>query len=771
MKVIIEGYPYDAKDVEDILWEGAFRSVKNKIAVTYVGYYYNTRLKDCVFVLPKVLLEETKENGITRDVIFRRLGFDGYDPKELVNLDKSKLTAAEKDFVYNFSVWIYRAIRVFDKATPENEIVYKEHVPLVGRKRLKECDTLLDVILALIQFNRDNRDYFMYAVKNLHSGYNKINWTKTISRAQACIQDDSVSYFDVINKRRAINWDEELLVIFYSILAYVHQKYGFPFEPIAGYELVTGKKFERYLKRYGAIRLKQIKYKYYSDRDLKLWNLCYAFFDQAHKVSIATNQEEYLLVKNFEIVFEAIIDELVGGKCEGIIADLKLQKDGKRVDHIFKARGLTNNSEPDKDVFYIGDSKYYKRRNQITGESVAKQYTYAKNVVQYNLDLWLDGKPGRAAFPKLRDDITEGYNIIPNFFISATVPDDLKYTDNISKTEKAKNHFESRQYENRLFDRDTLLIAHYDVNFLFVVSLYARNSIGQKNAWRDKVQGVFRSEIQSLLSEHYKFYAMTPFAETDPEEFFKAHFQQLLGKVFTPFNDVHEKTTYYSLALVDDDKLPCGTSEEKAFRKAIKQENDAVIDCLADAFEYVECPLGVDPATTGLPVHVPTAYTATPTSKLPRYFIENYSTTFFLFGCVKNDGGLHREWIFKTDLKTKRSVIYNVRLGDRPGAVHAGSPKVKTPKFVILYEEYDDKIYRVFRVHHARAIDADGMSKMAYAKHEDYFCYYLDEEITFGKLDVHVIRKKFKHLQDPQHPFAPLYLTGTQIMSCASSPL
>lgn len=34
----------------------------------------------------------------------------------------------------------------------------------------------------------------------------------------------------------------------------------------------------------------------------------------------------------------------------------------------------------------------------------------------------------------------------------------------------------NRQFENRLFDRDTLLLCHYDVNFLYIVSLYGRNN-------------------------------------------------------------------------------------------------------------------------------------------------------------------------------------------------------------------------------------------------------------------------------------------------------
>ena len=49
-----------------------------------------------------------------------------------------------------------------------------------------------------------------------------------------------------------------------------------------------------------------------------------------------------------------------------------------------------------------------------------KQYTYAKNVIQWNMNLFLDGDT--KGQPQLRDTLTEGYNPIPNFFISARIP-------------------------------------------------------------------------------------------------------------------------------------------------------------------------------------------------------------------------------------------------------------------------------------------------------------------------------------------------------------
>lgn len=107
---------------------------------------------------------------------------------------------------------------------------------------------------------------------------------------------------------------------------------------------------------------------------------------------------------------------------------LKEQDDGKRVDHIYSYRNLTNNEE-DRPIYYIGDSKYYKIGNKISDESVYKQFTYARNVIQWNLNLFLDNSEENAALrkehPIYRDELTEGYNIVPNFFISAKMDEKL----------------------------------------------------------------------------------------------------------------------------------------------------------------------------------------------------------------------------------------------------------------------------------------------------------------------------------------------------------
>lgn len=420
----------------------------------------------------------------------------------------------------------------------------------------------------------------MFTMKNLRSGLNKINWTRTIAHSAAIVQDGSPVYISPVNKKRQINFDEELLVIFFSTLNYISETYGFPVSITLGFELIRGKRFEQFLDGQGKVRLRQIKYKYFSDKALQIWDLCYAFFDKAYQIRINAEQKEYLLVKNFNIVFEAIIDELIGDR--NIPVGLKEQYDGKRVDHMYSWQGLIENDE--KPIYYIGDSKYYKLGNDVGKESVYKQYTYARNVIQWNLDLFMDGKQ-KSSDVNLRDDVTEGYNVIPNFFISAKMDSGLSYADRVDETERRHPYFVSRQFENRLFDRDTLLVFHYDVNFLYVVSLYARDNAGQKVAWRNKVRDIFREKIQEILGKQYQFYAMRQHPGVDGVKYIREHFKQLLGKVYTPFED----KGIYSLALEDPSAVP------KDRRCDVARENAEVLESLRESFYVEACELGRNP--------------------------------------------------------------------------------------------------------------------------------------------------------------------------------
>ncbi len=797
MRILIEEYPYTYEDVCHVL-KGltVLQDGEDKVSLSYVGYYFNSDpdVHDCVFILPKVLLE----GEFGKEKVFGHI-----DPKDMIDADNCKeLTPQEHAFIYELSVWIYRSICVFKdheydrmggkKKAPS--IVKHKQAPMMGNTHKKrKTNTFLDVLLALQKWNRDNESYVMFIVKNLHSGYNKINWTRTISKSQAIIQqanglhNQDVSYLNPINKKRTINFDEELLVIYFSILQHIHQTYGFPVKMNVNFELISEKQFKRYLGGYGKRRLKQIKYKYFSDKSKELWELCYAFFDRPDAIALNVDQREYLLVKSFHVVFEAIIDELVGDK--NLPAELKDQPDGKRVDHMYQYQELTNN-DTDDTIYYIGDSKYYKRGNSLGKESVYKQFTYARNVIQWNINLFCNGTEAeQKGHIKLRDDVTEGYNIIPNFFISAN-QNSLVPKDNIQLVDEDKRkqgkpyrqqYYLNRQFENRLFDRDTFLLAHYDVNFLFVVALYGRNNRTKKEAWRNKVRMLFRQEIQKQLRENFDFYAITAHSDVTPDSYIKENFQSLLGKVFHPFEDRIDSRgynqAYYSLALRKPEKekeycekvLKMSIADAEEAMKRVADENERTKFELEQAFYVAKCDLGIDPRTlpeSKMPIVEPKPHTKVEPKFLTMHYLENYADTDVLIGCF--NGYEHLNWIFGRQ-GTKRDDAYNVRIGkDVRGGVVKSRNQVKHAKFVLLYEfgKENEGVRWAFRVKNIGEMTKEKMIATGYVapRHDRYLCYFFDEEITLGEFDVAAIIASARSGNDAYQEGQPIYMAGKDLI-------
>lgn len=569
MRILLEEHQYPAAKVAGII-QGLtnLQDVSGMVSVSYVGYYYNPELHDMVFILPKVLMDA---DGLV---------FGHAQPEEIIDLKSQEvLSKEEREFIYSLSVWVYRAITVFRDAKPNSGVVWQEQSQQMSKGRLRRSNTYLDIMLALEQFHKEHQDFVFFVLKNQHKGYNKINWTKTISKNQAVIQDGTPIYLNPVNKRKEVNLDEELLVIFYSILNHLKETYGFPIRTELNLDIIKGKQFERYLNGFGRKRLREIKYKYFSDTALYLWDLCFAFFSKSDEVMVSTDQREYLLAKDFNVVFEAIIDELVGTDHGELPPGLADQEDGKRVDHLWLDEILLPTQEQ-KQVFYIGDSKYYKHSTPIGPESMYKQFTYAHNVIQWSFDNLYNEDVDKDYRIQLRDEETEGYNVIPNFFISADVNFETLDNKNDELTLHDERPYRQSQFSDRLFDRDTLLLSHYNVNFLYVLALYARNNRNEKQVWKTKVRKLFRKRVQDLLSKRYCFFAMQGYDTDDAKQYIQSHFKELLGKIYR----TREQSNVYTLALEKHDE-------------EISETASGLLDELRKHFYVTDCNIDENPET------------------------------------------------------------------------------------------------------------------------------------------------------------------------------
>lgn len=497
-----------------------------------------------VFVLPKVFLDcnNTRAFGVP-------IAADG---KDVFGKGESPIKNVQRRFLSSLSTWLYSAI---DKYRTDSDVTgvrspdHMEHSKFRGDARYA---TLLDVMSSMELFYKKNQNLFVFVAKNKHSGNNRINWQRTIAKKTPFIQGDSPIYMELVNKKKVFDLDDRLLVLYFSAMKFIQDEFGFEMPQSEFYVPLKRQEFARLLECERGLReLRRIKYKYFEDRLLKLYNIMEAFFRWgARYTNKNVKAKEYLIANSFNNVFEAMIDSLISDQ-DKEVAKLKKNEDGKIIDHLYKEKSLIF-ADGSESIWHIGDSKYYKEENEVLGQSVAKQYTYAKNIVQdfFSPD-FVDGNDecyssGVHQGVRYRDSMTEGYSVTPNFFIRGFVPkyeNDGQYDDPyFSKKGETKDIVEpseddmwgkrNRHFRNRLFDRDTLLLKVYNINFLYVLKTYTSKHSSLRDDFKKKTRKRFREDFLELLDKYYVFYAVWP--KNSETEFVNAHFRMLAGKIFKP---------------------------------------------------------------------------------------------------------------------------------------------------------------------------------------------------------------------------------------------
>ena len=541
MVILFEEYPY-SRDLAD-----KYLSSMHSLAIVDngsdpcsrringVGYFLETKEASHVFVLPKNFVIDGKAFGVLKISPDAAID-DSKETRELLNKN-----GWSDSLLSTLPIYLYQAIdkyrnQVLDSFTAEEDFSREILTSKSGEKEL----TLLDITLSLQRFYRENQNLFVMVYKQSHSGYNKVLWSKTVRKATPIINDDEVIYPLVINQRKTINYDEELLVIFFNTLRYLNNKYQFHTVVDQPYNLMSDSEFERKLDR-GIIlrRLYTIKNNYFNEKMVRLWDLLFAFASKLSFVRKPGAKGDYLFIRNFENVFETMIDTLLSDSDAPNI--LINQKDNKEVDHLFKGRSITSDT---LDIYYIGDSKYYISGRRPKYSALFKQYTYAKNIIQTEIDWFYSGQHEHL---KYRDALSEGYNLTPNFFISGKVEAGYSFTDDHlempqdTEGKPLPEAFQkSFQFPNRIFDRDTLFLMQVDVNILFVIAAYVSRSQTVRTEFKKKATDAFKREFIHSIEQKYDFYLLKVRDGCSVDDALDRHFRALNGKVFCPYPNGHE---------------------------------------------------------------------------------------------------------------------------------------------------------------------------------------------------------------------------------------
>ncbi len=526
MRIFIEGESYSLNILKPILGDKFYSPNGVNGTIDNVGYYHGAN-KEVIYLLPKVFIDT---NGYV---------LNKYHKDELA---KNKIDEII-DSVNELN-WLKRFLIIFYKGLIEYRDRYSTSIESKGdilqlSSNLGENEfSFLDIVLSFANYHKKNKNTLLFIhKKQISAKHRKVKWSRTVAKSNPFINNEGAPIYSELNvKKKIIDSEEELLCMFYSVLNHLKVEYNFNIQIDVSYTIAKGKSFEKLIAT-APKTLKKIRYKYFSDTLVKMYKLLDLYFSKSNKASIENKREDFIMVKYYHLIFEDMIDKLITSKIDnketsnGVsLKKLKENKDGKIIDHLFEYDSLIDR---DESIFYIGDSKYYKTNNEVQENSIYKQFTYAKNVIQFNIDLLNEGKQINDNI-RYRDKITEGYNITPNFFIQGVVPDDFGFIEDMLRIDFEKGVKHSYHFKERLFDRDSLFVNHYKINFLFVLISYTNKSHFELQKYRIKIHKTFRDNFVSYLKKQsmFKLY-YTEFENPNLlEQFVDKEFRNLTGRTY-----------------------------------------------------------------------------------------------------------------------------------------------------------------------------------------------------------------------------------------------
>lgn len=526
MRIFIEGESYSLDILKPIFGDKFYMPNGVNGIIDNVGYYHSID-NEVIYLLPKVFID-------TKGLILNKY------PKDLF-AENSIDDVIESQDELN---WLKRFLIIFYKGLIEYRVRYKNTIQSKGdvlqlSSSLGENEySFLDIVLSFVNFHKKNKNTILFIHKKQTSAkHKKVNWGKTVRKSNPFVTNEGIPIYSELNvKKKYIDTEEELLCMFYSVLNHLKTEYNFSIQIDESYTIAKGSAYEKLAANAPKI-LKKIRYKYFSDTLVKMYKLLELYFSKSNKVSIQNKNEDFIMVKYYHLIFEDMIDKLITSKIDtketskGVsLKKLKENKDGKIIDHLFEYEALIDR---DESIFYIGDSKYYKTNNEVQENSIYKQFTYAKNVIQFNIDLLNEGKKINNNI-RYRDKVTEGYNITPNFFIQGVVTDIFNFDDDKLAIDFDKGIKHSYHFKERIFDRDSLFVNHYSINFLFVLKSYTNKSSFELEKYRVEIHKKFRTNFVSYLKKQnlFKFYHTEFESKELLKQFIDTEFRNLTGRVY-----------------------------------------------------------------------------------------------------------------------------------------------------------------------------------------------------------------------------------------------
>lgn len=503
MKIFVEQYRYKKELLYELFEPRFIKDVDENHAVLQCVGFYTNNAREIYIVLPKLF---EKDGTLFNDIDVEE--FAQQDYRNALKGNKEKVA-----FVHDFTILLFQTLMKYQR---ENKNEHPDDLSVLSNMEDKKL-SIIETIFSVIKFHKQNQHLYIKEKGIDKKKTNKIHWNKTIKKNMPVMYDENVHYFHFKYSNSRLSQNDIVLMVFYSLLNKIKCTYNINISLDSHLPIMPLREFIKFERKIPKI-LKNIRSLYIRDDMKQLVKLLNAYY-QYESISAKKDSVGYIVVFNFNLLFEDMVNEILSDKEH--LAVLKVQKDGKIIDHIFSGKSFVTGSK----IFFIGDSKYYKGETVHT-HSIFKQFTYSRNIIQ-------EFEKNRGYFDKhnilLREDFSRGYDAIPNFFVFGDINhEEYKKIPEIPIV-PFNQPLITKQFENVFFDRDTFHIFYFKINLLFLMKAYTIKIQKIKKQY----QSLFRKIVRTRIADYYNHvYDMFILQEETLKNFIKSNYYIFWGKVF-----------------------------------------------------------------------------------------------------------------------------------------------------------------------------------------------------------------------------------------------
>lgn len=312
MKILIEEEDYPIAWLENTFENTRFYRQEGEFGrINSVGYYHSYVKGTLVYMLPKVFMKNEKETvfGITKYELYQTQNHPIYKHKK------------EFDWIRQVSIYFYNGLKEFKRRNSHSTLIQNTQIAQLNTNLSQQEYSYLDVLLSFLTFYKKNKNYVSFKkIQSKSKQLKKTKWSKTVKKTIPIFTvHNQPIYHTYQHKKNTINFEEELITYFFSILNHFNTSHQLHINIDKSYSLIKGAKFTR-LQQNGLTVLKKIKYRYFSDLLKKMYALCEIYFSLTDTSSIKKRKEDFLVVNNYNIVFEDMVDKLFSDKIESVEA-------------------------------------------------------------------------------------------------------------------------------------------------------------------------------------------------------------------------------------------------------------------------------------------------------------------------------------------------------------------------------------------------------------------------------------------------------------------